>query len=266
MNNTETSKAHIIVIGNEKGGTGKSTLAMHLAIKLMQENYHVAVIDLDGRQGSLTKYVNNRRNFCSKHQINLLTPIHYVFEPQADTGNIEEIKNLIKELRAKFDAIIIDTPGSKNYLFELAHQYPHTLITPIGDSLVDLSSIADIDPDSGEITNAGCYAEFVWETKKHLASQGLPYLNWVVCGNKISTIRSHNKLSVFAKLENLSKLYGFRFTEGLKDRVIYKELFLDGLTVLDLSREDLHRRMSISHLAAKMELNSLVEFIFAKQC
>ncbi len=95
-----------------------------------------------------------------------------------------------------------------------------------------------------------------------MAAKGLPYLNWVVCGNKVSTIRSKNKNVVFHKLENLSKLYGFRFTEGLKDRVIYKELFLEGLTVLDLASPELHRRMTISHLAAKMELNTLAEFIF----
>ncbi len=256
------SKAHIIVIGNEKGGTGKSTLAMHLAIKLLFENFKVAVIDLDGRQGSLSKYIANRRTFANKHYISLISPVHYVFEPEASEANRAEIENLIKELSLKFDAVIIDTPGSKNYLFELAHNHPHTLITPIGDSLVDLSAIADINPDNGEILRAGHYAEFVWEVKKKLASQNLPYLNWVVCGNKISPIRSRNKNAVFEKLENIGRLYGFRFTSGLKDRVIYKELFLEGLTVLDLSIPELHRRMTMSHLAAKMEINTLAEFIF----
>ena len=165
-------------------------------------------------------------------------------------------------MSSRFDAIIIDTPGSRNYLFELAHKFLHTLITPIGDSLVDLSAIADINPENGEIIKAGHYAEFVWETKKKLAAKELPYLNWVICGNKISPLRSKNKDFVFAKLENISKLYGFRFTLGLKDRVIYKELFLDGLTILDMNSPKLHRRMSVSHLAAKMELNSLAEFIF----
>ena len=88
------------------------------------------------------------------------------------------------------------------------------------------------------------------------------HINKQGCGNKISTIRSNNKNMVFTKLENLAKLYGFRFTPGLKDRVIYKELFLDGLTVLDLNHTELHRRMTLSHLAAKMELNTLAEFIF----
>lgn len=262
MTNDKSAKAHVIVIGNEKGGTGKSTLAMHLAVKLLQENFKVAVIDLDGRQGSLSKYITNRRNFCARQHINLPTPMHYVFEPQPGQENRAEIQSLIKELAVHFDAIIIDTPGTKNYLFELAHQFPHTLITPIGDSLIDLSAIADIDPYTGEILQSGHYAEFVWEAKKSLAAKGLPYLNWVVCGNKVSTLRSNNKNIVFSKLESLAKLYGFRFTVGLKDRVIYKELFLEGLTVLDLASSDLHRRMTMSHLAAKMELNSLAEFIF----
>ena len=257
-----SSKAHIIVVANEKGGTGKSTLSMHLATKLMYENFKVAVIDLDGHQGSLSKYIENRRKFCTKNKISLPTPIHYIFEPVAKEANKKEIEDLITELSQRFDAIIIDTPGSRNYLFELAHKFLHTLITPIGDSLIDLSAIADIDPENGEILKSGHYAQFVWETKKRLAAKDLPYLNWVICGNKVSSLRSKNKDLVFAKLDAISKLYGFRFTQGLKDRVIYKELFLDGLTILDMSSPALHRRMSISHLAAKMEINSLAEFIF----
>ena len=257
-----SSKAHIIVVANEKGGTGKSTLSMHLAIKLLYENFKVAVIDLDGHQGSLSKYIENRRRFCTKNNINLPSPVHYIFEPVAKELNKKEIEELIADLSTRFDAIIIDTPGSKNYLFELAHKFLHTLITPIGDSLIDLSAIADINPENGEIIKSGHYAEFVWETKKKLAAKELPYLNWVVCGNKTSSLRSKNKDLVFSKLENIGKLYGFRFSPGLKDRVIYKEMFLEGLTVLDMSTPTLHRKMNMSHVAAKMELNTLTEFIF----
>lgn len=255
-------KAHIIVVSNEKGGTGKSTLSMHLAVKLMYENYNVAVIDLDGRQASLSKYINSRRDFCKKNNVSLPIPLHYVFEPMEDKSNAREFKALIEELSTKVDAVVIDTPGSKNYLFELAHIYPHTLLTPISDSLVDLSVIAEIDPNTGEILRAGNYAEYIWEVKKNLAAKGLPYLNWVVCGNHISNLRSRNKDVIFEKLENLSKLYGFRFTKGLKDRVVYKELFLNGLTVLDFNQSGLNSRMSMSQLAAKIELNDLAEFIF----
>lgn len=258
-------KAHIIVVSNEKGGTGKSTLSMHLAVKLMYEQYNVAVIDMDSRQGSLSRYITGRRDFCKKQNLNLPIPLHYEFEPLDNKSNARDAKATIEELSTKVDALVIDTPGAKNYLFDLAHLYPHTLVTPISDSLIDLSVIADVDPDSGEILRAGNYAEYIWEVKKNLAAKGLPYLNWVVCGNRISNLRSRNKDLVFGKLENLSKLYGFRFTPGLKDRVIYKELFLNGLTVLDLNQPGLNSRMSMSQLAAKIELNNVAEFIFAQE-
>ena len=258
-------KSHIIVVSNEKGGTGKSTISMHLAIKLMYEQYNVAVIDLDGRQGSLSKYINARRSFCKKNDINLPIPLHYEYEPLDDKSNSREVKSLIEDLSTKVDALIIDTPGAKNYLFDIAHLYPHTLVTPISDSLIDLSVIAEVDPDTGEVIRAGNYAEYIWEVKKNLAAKGLPYLNWVVCGNHISNLRSRNKDIVFGKLENLAKLYGFRFTPGIKDRVIYKELFLDGLTVLDLNQPGINSRMTMSQLAAKIELNDVAEFIFAQE-
>ena len=265
MNETPQKKAHIIVISNEKGGTGKSTLAMHLAVKLLLENFKIAVIDLDGRQGSLSKYISNRQTFCEDKGIKLPIPEHFRFEPETNIylipGEREKIGHQIYDLSNEYDAVVIDTPGTKNYLFEEAHKYADTLITPISDSLIDLNVIADIDYETGKINAPGHYANFVWETKKFLASQGKAYLNWIIAANKISPTRSRNKEIVFDYLQKISKLYGFRFFDGIKDRVIYKELFLEGLTVLDMQHEQLKMRMSISHLAAKMEIKRLAEFI-----
>ena len=77
MNNTATKSAHVIVVSNEKGGTGKSTICMHLAIKLLQEGFSVATFDLDGRQGTLSKYIENRKNFRMAKGIYLPTPGHF---------------------------------------------------------------------------------------------------------------------------------------------------------------------------------------------
>lgn len=258
-------KAHTIVISNEKGGTGKSTISMHLAIKLLQEGFKVATIDLDGRQGTLSQYLNNRKLFCFKNGIKLLEPEHFKFAPTEDYSHIPEhsacVEMQIKSLLPLYDAVIIDTPGNKNYLFELAHKFTDTLITPIGDSLIDLNSISEIDFATGKAGKPGVYANYVWEVKKALAAQGKNYLNWIVVGNKISPTKSKNKTLVFEFLDKLSKLYGFRFCEGFKDRVIYKELFLEGLTVLDMQHEHLKRRMTLSHVAAKQEIKALAEFI-----
>jgi chromosome partitioning ATPase len=265
MSDTAAKSAHVIVVSNEKGGTGKSTICMHLAIKLLQEGFSVATFDLDGRQGTLTKYIENRKNFRTVKGIYLPTPEHFCYVPESNPTlyqrSLEQLNQHIRQLSGKFDAIVIDTPGNKNYLFEEAHKFADTLITPISDSLIDLSVMADIDFTQDRISGPGPYSEFIWEIKKYLAAKGKPYLNWIVVGNKFSSLNSRNKNLVFAYLDKLSKLYGFRFLPGLKDRVIYKELFLEGLTVLDMSHDKLRLKMSMSHLAAKHEIKNLAEFI-----
>ncbi len=258
-------KAHIIVVSNEKGGTGKSTISMHLAVKLLYEGFSVATIDLDGRQGSLSKYIENRRRFCENNKYSLPCPDHHKMSVNENFSAIAEEKRklntLISSLSAQFDAVIIDTPGTKNYLFEEAHKYADTLITPVSDSLIDLSVLADIDFYKDKIEAPGPYANFIWDVKKSLAAQGRTYLNWIVVGNKLSNYNSKNKNIVFSHLEKMSKLYGFRFLHGLKDRVIYKELFLEGLTVLDMNQDCLKLKLSVSHIAAKREIRNLAEFI-----
>lgn len=262
---TLAKKAHIIVVSNEKGGTGKSTISMHLAISLMQESFSVAVIDMDGRQGTLSKYIANRKKFCLHRKIKLPVPELFTYAPQSDpeliAANRDNIDHRIKELIHEYDAIIIDTPGTKNYLFDIAHRYADTLITPMTDSLIDLNVMADIDFESATIGRPGHYASFIWDVKKQMAAEGRHYLNWIVVGNKTSPYKSKNKNAVFEYLERLGKLYGFRFTPGLKDRLIFKELFLEGLTVLDMQNEKLKMRMTMSHLAAKREVRSIAEFI-----
>ncbi len=255
--NSNHNKAHIIVISNEKGGTGKSTISMHLAIKLLNEGFKIATMDLDARQGTLSKYIENRRKFCTAQNISLPTPKHF----EVHLGQESEIADKINALSSHFDAIIIDTPGTKNQLFEEAHQYADTIITPISDSLIDLNVIADIDFQTGKMIKIGHYADFIWEVKKNLAAKGKSYLNWIVVGNKTSNLKSKNKSTVFSQLEKLSKTYGFRLNDGLKDRVIYKELFLEGLTVLDMRHEKLKMKMNLSHLAAKREIQKIAEFI-----
>lgn len=262
---TPTHKGHVIVVSNEKGGTGKSTISMHLAITLLQEGYSVATVDLDGRQGTLSKYIENRKKYCRTKNIDLPTPASFTYAPQEDLSLLEaskeNINNRIEELSREYDAVIIDTPGTKNYLFEEAHKHADTLITPMSDSLIDLNVMADIDFASSTIGKPGHYANFIWEVKKKMAIENRGYLNWIVVGNKTSTYNSKNKNLVFEYLEKLGKLFGFRFTPGLKDRIIYKELFLMGLTVMDMQHPQLQMKMTMSHLAAKREVKSIAEFI-----
>ncbi len=258
-------KAHIITISNEKGGTGKSTVSMHLAVFLMQEGFKVAAVDMDGRQGTLSRYVENRKKFAIQNHINLIVPQLVTVAPRENhleyDNHISEIELAMNELVKQYDAIIIDTPGGKNYLFEEAHKLADTLITPISDSLIDLNVLSEIDKDNPEKHHAGHYSQFIWDIRKFRAQHGKQPLNWIVVGNKISPLNSRNKTFFFEQLNNIAKIYGFRVADGIKDRVIYKELFLQGLTVLDVKSEALKGRLTMSHLAAKQEIRALAEYI-----
>ena len=72
----KAAAAHVVVLGNEKGGSGKSTTAMHVAVALMNVGQRVATIDLDSRQRSLTRYLENRRSWARHARIALKVPTH----------------------------------------------------------------------------------------------------------------------------------------------------------------------------------------------
>ena len=108
---------HIIVIGNEKGGTGKSTLSMHLTVNFLREKAQVGTIDLDARQGSLSRYVENRKTYAvANPNHNIPLPQHYaLFKSEAtlrSEAEKEESDKLLSTLDAlkTMDYIIIDTP------------------------------------------------------------------------------------------------------------------------------------------------------------
>src|SRR5438874_12272201 len=69
--------AHVIVLGNEKGGSGKSTTALHVAVALLQAGQRVATIDLDCRQQSFTRYITNRSAWARRTGLKLELPTHY---------------------------------------------------------------------------------------------------------------------------------------------------------------------------------------------
>src|SRR5512143_1860938 len=75
-----SQSAHVVVLGNEKGGSGKSTTALHIAVALLKAGQRVATIDLDGRQKSFTHYIENRRAWAERARVVLELPTHYCVE------------------------------------------------------------------------------------------------------------------------------------------------------------------------------------------
>jgi chromosome partitioning protein len=83
----QSGSAHVVVLGNEKGGSGKSTTALHIAVALMKAGQRVATIDLDCRQQSFTRYINNRAAWARRTGLDLELPVlHQTRRDHADRG------------------------------------------------------------------------------------------------------------------------------------------------------------------------------------
>jgi chromosome partitioning protein len=258
------TKAHIIVVGNEKGGTGKSTLSMHLIVSLLYRNLSVGSLDLDARQATLTRYLENRKARNAKDGLDLLCPDHLAIPPTVDQAADEaKLLSAIEEMSSRHDVLVLDTPGSDHYLSRLGHSFATTLVTPLNDSLIDLDVLAHVDPTTLKIKEPSLYAELVWDTKKRRAMRGeKAMVDWIVVRNRLSSLDARNKRGMADLLEDLAKRIGFRLLPGLGERVIYRSMFLEGLTLLDLRHPKLANRLSMSEVAARQELRTLVEGIF----
>lgn len=256
--------AHIIVIGNEKGGSGKSTTTMHVATALARMGFRVGGLDLDLRQTSFGRYVENREAFCAREGHHLPMP-RYLPLPEIDPAQVPEGQNVhdlrldaaITELESDRDFILIDCPGSHTRLSQLAHSMADTLITPLNDSFIDFDLLARHDPATGRITGPSVYSEMVWNARQLRARAGLKPIDWLVIRNRMGRQQMHNKKKVGDALTELSRRIGFRVAPGFGERVIFRELFPRGLTLLDL-RDVGGGSLSLSNIAARQEVRDLV--------
>ncbi|MEI8296371.1 MAG: division plane positioning ATPase MipZ, partial [Alphaproteobacteria bacterium] len=229
-------KPYTIILGNEKGGTGKSTVSMHLITYLLRLGYSVGSIDVDARQGTLTRYIENRQHRIKSRGEDLPISEHIpIFRSTLDNVSAAQeeesthFAEALSTLKQK-DFIVVDTPGSDSYLSRLAHSYADTLVTPLNDSFIDLDMLVRINSDSLDILRPSTYAEMVWEQKKQRAMRDGGSMEWVVLRNRLSNISSRNKEEMERLLTALAKRIGFRAAAGFGERVIFRELFLSGLT------------------------------------
>lgn len=252
------------MVGNEKGGSGKSTTCMHVATALARLGHRVGGLDLDLRQRSFGRYIENRRAYLARSGLDLPTP-DYRDLPPPDAATLRDVDNpfdqrlsqAVSAMETEKDFIVIDCPGSHTRLSQVAHSLADTLITPLNDSFVDFDLLARIDPETSRVKGPSIYSEMVWGARQMRARAGLPPIDWVVLRNRLGAQQMHNKKKVGAALDDLSRRIGFRVLPGFSERVIFRELFPRGLTLLDL-RDTGVDQLNLSNIAARQELRDLM--------
>ena len=246
---------HRIVFANEKGGTGKSTTAVHVAIALAYQGARVAALDLDPRQRTLHRYLENRAETERRRSVDLPNAKFEVFAGET----LAQLETQIAELSQNADFLIFDTPGRDDQFARHVATEADTLVTPLNDSFVDFDLIGQVDAETFKVRKLSFYAELIWEARKKRAmttkTQRRREMDWVVVRNRTQHTEARNMKRLDAALTELSKRVGFRIASGLSERVIYRELFPSGLTLLDKGHLG---ELGTSHLVARQELRALL--------
>jgi len=257
--------ATVIVFGNEKGGSGKSTTAMHVIVGLLRLGLKVGSLDLDSRQWTLTRYLSNRAQTIKREGLALPMPQHVFLSrserPNRDEAEAEDkarLEAVLAKLRTQVDYIVVDCPGTDTFLGRLVTSYADKLVTPVNDSFIDLDLLANVDGRSVSVQRPSVYAEMVWEQRKVRAKRDGGNIDWVVVRNRLSSINARNKIDMGRVLEELSKRVGFRIAPGFAERVIFRELFLRGRTMLDTFEIGKSGKPRLSHIAARQEVRGLI--------
>jgi chromosome partitioning protein len=258
---------HVVVVGNEKGGSGKTTIAMHVAVALLKAGQRVATVDLDGRQQTLTHYVESRRGWARRNQVDLELPTHFCIArvegamvAENEAAECSDFQRAIAAAQDRHDFVVIDTPPHDSYLMRLAHSVTDTLVTPLSDSFIDLDVLATLDPVTLTVTGISHYGELVRETRRHRRPVDGALIDWVVVRNRISPRRSSTARVLCGCLQELALNAGFRVVPGFHDRPIYRDLFPRGLTALDALCETMPGiDGEVSRLPARCEVEGLLE-------
>ena len=261
--------AFCVVLGNEKGGSGKSTVAMHIAVALLKAGQRVATIDLDSRQKSFTHYIENRKAWAKHARLDLELPSHYCIARKDgalvsdnEAGEFNEFAAAVDAIEHTHDFIVIDTPGHDSYLMRLAHSMADTLITPLNDSFVDFDVLGTVDPVTFAVTGTSHFSDMVRDARRQRRVVDQATIDWIVVRNRLSMLGSRNKRLVGEGLQELSMRLGFRAVDGFAERVIFREFYPRGLTALDnLDEATLGTRPNMSHVTARQEVEALLKLL-----
>ena len=258
--------AHVIVVANEKGGTGKSTLSIHITVALLKAGYRVASIDLDTRQRTLTRFFENRQSWAASSGRDIELPFHHALERGNATDVVENetlefagFANAITQIEHDYEFVVIDTPASDSYLMRLAHSLADTLVSPINDSYIDVDVFSRVHHDRARRGMIAHYADLVLDARRKRRQADAGLIDWILVRNRMASLQSNNARQIAVSLSRLAPELMFRTAEGLHDRVIFRELFPIGLTALDAIEEGAKKGvLTGSQLAARQEITTLV--------
>ncbi len=260
-------RPRVITLGNQKGGSGKTTVAMHLMVGLMSCGYRVGSLDLDGDQATLSHFVENRVRHAKGSAFPLDMPTHWRIDSSLESAVADAEEEETAHLQMALDGlldhdyIVIDTPGNDTFLSRIGHILADCLITPMNDSFLDLDVLVRFDAEAKRIIGPSGYSVAVMDRwGLRMLVTGHP-LDWIVVRNRLAHLDNRNHKQVETLLDKLAPRLGFRLAQGFGERVAYRELFPRGLTLLDPFDEAVAPGSARSRASARAEVWEMLGLI-----
>ncbi len=260
-----SSGGRVVVFANEKGGAGKSTLASLVATAMLYRGAKVAVIDLDLRQQSMSRFFANRRRWLPAAGVQAPVPLEYKLAEDTVTlaeATPEEVvarfSEAVRMAMEDTDLVIVDTPGGDSAVSRAAHLQADLVVSPMNDSFVDFDMLAIVDPLSLKLVRPSLYSRVVLDARRIRSEHGRR-LDWVVVRNRMAPADARNRRRLLEVLQQLGPQVGFRLGPTMGERVAYREMFPFGLTIADLAPGVRPASMGSARLVAREELRGLLE-------
>ena len=265
---SERQPGRIIVFSNLKGGTGKSTTALSVIVGLLRQGKSVASLDLDMDQEALSRYLFNRTRFAKLTKLRIGMPDHHRFTQIDPGGNgaalstrLERLSELIDKLVAENDYLIIDCPSLDNPLTRSVTARADVLTSPVNESFLDIDVIGEVRGSPPTVTRVGPFAEMIGAEMQRRRDEGVAPLEWIVVRNRRNPSATRHTAAIGTVLGELARNLSFRVTDGFVDRLIFRELFLVGLSILDLRKDDPLIAGNSSHKSAYEEASNLLQSV-----
>ncbi len=256
-------QARVIVVGNEKGGAGKSTVAALIATSMLYQGRRVSVIDLDLRQQSLSRLLANRRRWLPAAGVSAPMPLEYKLseDPAMLADDQPAALALFQEAcdlaMGDSDILVIDTPGGDTAVSRAAHVQADQIVTPMNDSFVDFDVLGLVDPVSLRLLRPSHYAQEILHARAIRAEHGRT-LDWVVLRNRLTGADTNNRQRLDKALNALAADIGFRIGPSMRERVAYREMFPFGLTLADVAAKVKPGTTAGAKQAARDEVDAMI--------
>lgn len=255
-----TSAAIFIVLGNERGGVGKTTLAANLGVAIARSGITAALLELDGRQRSLARWLERRVATARRNSESLTIPAHEVLVPaRFDSISLNEERDFamlsaaVERLDRIADVIVADTASGDSYLTRLAHSLADIVLTPVEDSFAARDLLA------------GGYGRTIAEARRSRDGMGDGRVDWIVVENRRGAVPGRADGAIGMPLAALAREHGFRTAPGLREQLVHRALFAEGRAVCDATpHEGLRLPLSATdaRVAARQEVEALVSALY----